>query len=177
MKKFPQLIAMTTFALATGSAGVVYADGLYIGAGIYQADAEKGSFDDDDTVGAFFAGYTFIDTNIFMLSGELGYYDLGGYKGNIGNANYDVDAAAYTLAGVGYLPLGPFFELYAKAGIAAVDVDVNSGDLNSDNGGKAFGGIGASIDVLDTIDIYAEYLAFDTTVSSSVAGVGVRFAF
>lgn len=45
------------------------------------------------------------------------------------------------------------------------------------DGEEMFGGIGASIDVLDTIDIYAEYLVFDTDIDSSIAGIGVRFTF
>ena len=47
---------------------------------------------------------SFIDTNFLMLSAELGYYDLGSYDSN----DVDVDASAFTLAGVAYYPLGPY---------------------------------------------------------------------
>jgi hypothetical protein len=178
MNKFPQLIAMTTFILAANSPSLAHAEGFYIGAGVYQANAEEGDFDDDDVVPALFAGYTLIDSNIFMISAEVGYYDLGGYSGTVGSTNYNIDASAFTLAAVGYVPIGPFFEIYAKVGAALVNIDVEVGSLKNDaDGEELFGGIGASVDVLDTIDIYAEYIVFDTDIDSSIAGIGVRFAF
>lgn len=178
MNKFPQLLATTTFILAVNSPLQAHAEGFYIGAGVYQANAEEGDFDDDDVVPAVFAGYNLIDSNIFMMSAEVGYYDLGGYSGTIGSTSYGIDASAFTLAGVGYVPIGPFFEIYAKLGAAFVDIDVEVGSKDGDaDGEEVFGGIGASVDVLDTIDIYAEYLMFDTEVDSSIAGIGVRFAF
>lgn len=152
----------------------VSADDFYIGAGIYQSDMGVSSFDDDDTVPAAFIGYQFLDTNVLMLSAELGYYDLGDYSGS----NYKVDTGALTLAGVVYLPIGPFFEVYAKAGMASVSVDTNIAGLKKDyDGTESFGGVGFAFDILDTIDIYAEYLQFDTEVDSEMMGVGVRFDF
>lgn len=170
--------ACTLSLLVLGGTSSAHADGLYIGAGVYQANAESGSFDDDDTVPALFVGYNFLDTNIFMMSAELGYYDLGGYDGSTGGVEYDIDASAITLAAVGYIPIGPFIEIYAKAGVASTSVDIETGGIKDDaDGTDAFGGIGASIDILDTIDIYAEYLMFDTEVDSELAGIGVRFDF
>lgn len=155
-------------------AASVSADGLYIGAGAYKADMNVDEFDDDDIVPAGFVGYQFLDTNVLMLSAELGYYDLGEYQGR----DYEVDASALTLAGVAYLPLGPFFELYAKAGIASVSVDVKTfGSKDNYDDEAAFGGIGFAFDILDTVDIYVEYLAFDTEVDSQMVGVGVRLDF
>lgn len=156
------------------SATTASAEGFYIGAGVYQSDMEISQFDDDDTVPAAFVGYQFLDTNFLMLSAELGYYDLGSYSGT----NYKVDADALTLAGVVYVPIGPFFEVYAKAGAASVSVDTTVGSIKQDDDGtEAFGGVGFSFDILDTIDIYAEYLQFDTEVDSEMVGVGVRFDF
>jgi len=150
------------------------ADGFYIGAGAYKTDMSIDEFDDDDYVPAGFLGYQFLDTNVLMLSAELGYYDLGDYSGS----DYDVDASAVTLAGVAYLPIGPFFEIYAKAGVASVSVDVDTfGKKDDYDGEEAFGGVGFAFDILDTIDIYVEYLVFDTEVDSEMVGVGVRLDF
>ena len=150
------------------------ADGLYIGAGAYKSEMNVDQFDDDDYVPAGFVGYQFLDTNVLMLSAELGYYDLGQYSGK----QYEVDASAVTLAGVAYLPLGPFFELYAKAGAASVSVDVDTfGSKDDYDGEEIFGGVGFAFDILDTIDIYVEYLRFDTEVDSGIVGVGVRLDF
>ena len=178
-KRFKSITAACTFSLlALGGTSLAHADGFYIGAGVYQANVEEGNFDDDDTVPALFAGYNFLDTNIFMMSAELGYYDLGGYDGSVGSVEYDIDASAVTLAAVGYIPIGPFIEIYAKAGVASVSIDTEIDNAKDDaDGTEAFGGVGASIDILDTIDIYAEYLMFDTDVDSSLAGIGVRFDF
>lgn len=178
MKNTIRLLMLAVMVVATSGTSRVYADGFYIGAGVYQAYAEQGAFDDSDTVPALFAGYNFIDSNIFMMSAELGYYDLGGYNGTEQGVSYDIDASAFTLAAVGYLPIGPFFEIYAKAGVASVSVDLDVGGTKSDaDGTEAFGGVGAAFDILDTIDIYAEYLVFDTDVDSALAGVGVRLDF
>ena len=163
------MLAMLALTSLTASA-----EGFYFGVGGYSASMDTGEVDDDDVVPAGFLGYQFIDSNIFMLSAELGYYDLGAYTGS----GYDVDSDALTLGAVGYLPIGPFFEIYAKAGIASVNVDVEVLNEKSAFGGEeAFGGVGFSFDILDIVDIYAEYLVFDTEVDSEMIGVGVRFDF
>ena len=164
------LLLVTVGLWASG----VNADGFYIGAGAYKTDVSIDDFDDHTYTPAAFVGYQFIDTNFLMLSAELGYYDLGSYDSN----DVDVDASAFTLAGVAYLPIGPLFEIYAKAGIASGDVEVKEAGIKDDfDGENAFGGLGFSFDILDTVDIYAEYLKFDNKVDSQMYGVGVRLDF
>lgn len=156
------------------SATQASADGFYIGAGIYSPEADYSSVSDSDTTPAFFVGYQFIDTSIFMFSAELGYYDLG----SISNEATKIDSDALSLSAVAYLPIGPIFEVYAKAGVAQTNVDVSFEGSSTDFGGTdGFAGIGASFDILDTVDIYAEYLIFDTEVKTESVGVGVRFDF
>lgn len=156
--------------LASGIATTAQAGGLYIGAGAYRADSDVG----DDTVPGGFVGYTFVDTNFIMLSAEVGYYDLG----NSSNKQEKLEASAITAGAVVALPLGPFFELYAKGGVASADVKLEtSGSNKNSTDEKAYYGVGASLDILDTIDIYVEYLAFDTTVNSEIAGIGVKLSF
>jgi len=150
------------------------ADGFYIGAGIYSPEVDYSSISDNDTTPAFFVGYQFIDTSIFMFSAELGYYDLG----SISNNDAKIDSNALSLSAVAYLPIGPIFEVYAKAGVAQTTVDYSFEGKKTDFGGTdGFGGIGASLDILDTVDIYVEYLVFDTEVKTESIGVGVRFDF
>jgi hypothetical protein len=167
------ILSISLAAVFTLWASVSNADGFYIGAGVYKADMDIEDFD-DDYVPAAFVGYQFLDTNFLMLSAELGYYDLGETDSN----NYKVDASAFTLAGVAYLPIGPFFEVYAKAGVASVSVDVEAfGQKDDFDGEEIFGGVGFAFDILDTIDIYAEYLLFDTEIDSEMIGVGIRLDF
>jgi hypothetical protein len=156
--------------LAFGSTAPAQADGVYIGAGIYRADTDAGH----DTTPSGFIGYNFLDTNFFMASVEAGYYDLG----NTSNNSLKLDASAITAGGVLALPLGPIFEFYAKGGLAFLDAETKtSGMREQQNDQKAYYGVGASLDILDTIDIYAEYLYFDTSYDAGMAGVGVKFSF
>ncbi len=163
-------VSLSISALALAMAVPAQAGGLYIGGGAYQADSDVG----DDTVPGGFIGYNFIDTNFLMLSGEVGYYDLG----DTSNRKAKVEASAWTAGGVVALPLGPFFELYAKGGVAFAEVKRETDDRKDDkNNEEAYYGVGASVDILDTIDIYVEYVVFDTSVNSEIAGVGVKFSF
>lgn len=156
------------------SATQASADGFYIGAGIYSPEATYAAIDESNTTPALFAGYQFIDTSIFMFSAELGYYDLGSYSDSF----QKLESNALTLAAVGYLPIGPIFEVYAKVGVAQTTVDYTINGIKNDLGGTdGFGGIGASLDIMDTFDIYVEYLKFDSVAKSESVGVGVRFDF
>jgi len=175
MKSIKNMVLKSILAASLAvSATQVSADGFYIGAGIYTPEAEYAAIEDSDTTPAFFVGYQFIDTSIFMLSAELGYYDLG----SVSNNGAKIDSDALSLSAVAYLPLGPFFEVYAKAGVAQTNIDYSFEDSTTDLGGtEGFGGIGASLDILDTFDLYVEYLVFDTEVKTESLGVGVRFDF
>ena len=51
-----------------------------------------------------------------------------------------------------------------------VSVAENDDDFD---GSEAFCGAGVSFDFFDTIDIYIEYLEFDTEVDSSLIGAGI----
>ncbi len=153
-------------ALLFGFQSSAIAEGFYFGAGAYVTEAELDNLDESDETLGFMVGYKLIDSNVFMLSAELGAYDLGDYSDD----GTDVDADAFTLSAVAGIPLGPFIELYGKAGIAEVSVDVNDDDFD---GSEAFYGAGVSLDFFDTVDIYVEYLDFDTEVDSTMIGAGI----
>ena len=62
--------------------------------------------------------------------------------------------------------------------MASGDIEVKEAGIQDDfDGEKVFGGIGFSFDILDTVDLYAEYLKFDNEVDSEMIGVGVRLDF
>jgi hypothetical protein len=142
---------------------------VYFGAGAYKSEAQVDNFDDDDTTTGFQLGYVIVDS-VIILSAELGSYDLGSYS----DSGTEVDADALTLGGVASLALGPFFEIYAKAGIASADVEVNG---DSEDGDETYTGVGFAFDALDTLDIFVEYLEFDTEVDSELLGAGIRLQF
>lgn len=143
------------------------ADGFYFGAGVYLGEAKVRTLDDSDSTIGGFIGYHLVDSNIFLLSAELGAYDLGEYSDD----GVEVDADAITLSVNAGIPLGPFIELYGKVGIAEVSVEVNDEDFD---GSESFYGAGIGFDFLDTVDIYLEYLEYDTEVDSSQIGVGIK---
>jgi len=161
-------------ALSSGAS----ADSLYVGAGAYFTDVGLVAGGEDDITPAGFIGYQFLDSNVLMLSAEVGYYDLGAWSGTVADTDFSVDASALTVAGVAYVPLGPFFEVYAKAGVAAVEVKGRFADVpRTDDDTETFIGAGFSFDFFDTVDIYAEYLQFDNQIDSQMVGVGIRLDF
>lgn len=168
-------LAATLLALAS-IASPVQAGSPYIGLGVYQANIDAAAFDGGDTVFAGFAGYTFIDTSVFMLSVEAGYYPLGGYSARQSLDYARVDSSALALGGVAALPLGPLFEVYGKLGTARSDVSSTLPELSGEDW-RAYYGAGVSVDVLDTFDVYLEYLGFSGTLDSSLVGVGLKLSF
>ena len=142
-------------------------DGLYFGGGAYLSKAKTQTLDETDETLGFQLGYNLIDSNFLMFSIELGAYDLGEYS----ESGVDVDADAISIAAVGILPLGPFIELYGKVGTAEVDIEINDNKFDDT---EAFRGAGVSFDIFDTVDVYLEYLEFDTEVNSRLIGVGIR---
>ena len=142
---------------------------IYLGAGIYESEAKVTNLDDTDTTTGFQLGWVLVDS-VVILSAELGYYDLGSYSDN----GVKVEADAITLGGVASLALGPFFELYGKAGIASADVEING---RNKDGEESYIGAGFAVDVLDTLDIFVEYLDIDTEADSELLGAGIRLQF
>ena len=162
-----KITALTFAVFLGGFQSSAAADGFYFGAGAYQSEARVEALDDTDETLGFLVGYHLIDSNVFLLSAELGAYGLGEYSSD----GVDVDADAISLAANAGIPLGPFIELYGKIGVAEVSLDVNGDDFD---GSETFYGAGIAFDILDTIDIYVEYLEYDTAVNSSLVGVGIK---
>jgi len=162
---FNSIVLLFTALLVYQSNAV--AEGFYFGGGSYESEAQTDGLDETDTTFGLFVGYNLIDSNVFMLSAELGSYDLGEYSSD----NNSVDGDAFSLSAVGGIPLGPFIELYGKIGVAEVDVSVNNDNFD---GSEAFYGAGISFDNLHTFDIYVEYLEFDNEIDSRLLGAGVK---
>lgn len=164
MKTFPRLLgAAGLFALAS----TAHAD-FYVGAGVYSTslDAAVSVVTDDDTdfAPAVFLGWRPIE----LVGVEAGYYDLGSYG--------PVDASAMALSGLLSMELGPV-GVYAKAGLAQTTVEAAG---LSEESADPFGGLGLTVDLMDKLYVYGEYLRFtheDADVDIDVAGVGLRYAF
>lgn len=161
-RSFGFFLFLTLVMVLGGSA---HASG-YIGVGGYAPSADV---DSDTTIApAFMVGWRPIE----LLGVELGYYDFGDFE----ETGIRVDGSALTLAGLLSLELGPV-GVYGKLGLANYDFDYGSELINDlfDDGTSAFGGVGATIDLLDRLYFYAEYLRFGAGADLDVVGAGIRF--
>lgn len=84
-------------------------------------------------------------------------------------------ATAFQLVGTGALPLGNQFSLTAKAGLAAVSVDVSATALGitipaSANNNNFVWGIGAQFDVTPSIGIRVNYENLGTVGDNATTG-------
>lgn len=167
MKSRAQMI-LTAALLSLGSAA--QAD-MYLAGGAYATSVDTlvaaNDINDSDVAPAIFLGWRPIE----LLGVEAGYYDLGNFSAPL----VDVEAHAFTVAGLVSLELGPI-GAYVKGGLASTEIDVNNA---SDSSTDPFGGVGITIDLMDKLYVYAEALRFtnDADVDVDVIGGGLRFAF
>lgn len=101
----------------------------------YPVISATSSLDDSDTSWSVFGGYSF--SPHFAL--EVGYVDLGAGKyrasGTVNPPGFtpsmpasfsgDSEVSGFTAAAVGTLPIGQMFEVHARAGMLAADVDAS----------------------------------------------------
>lgn len=167
-------VAGLVFAALLGATTVAHAD-FYIGGGVYATsiDADTGggsSLEEEDVAPAIFLGWRPIE----FLGVEAGYYDFGNFE----SAGSSLEGTAYTLAGLLSVELGPV-GVYAKGGVANNEFEFSSaGTSGSDSSTDPFGGLGLTVDVMDRLYVYAEYLRFAADDADvDVAGVGLRWNF
>jgi opacity protein-like surface antigen len=147
---------------------------FYIGAGIGQSnadidDVEVTDLDEKDTAWKLFAGARFAS----VFGAELNYIDFG-------KATSEEAEAAYKgFAGYGlfYLPLPlPVLDIYAKAGFTRIEVDIDVGDMDSENTKFAYG-LGVQLK-LGSWAIRGEWERFKVEDSNpSLISVGISKSF
>jgi hypothetical protein len=143
MEKLMKRISGTTLALLAAATCAVstsaLADnlaGFYLGAGVGYSTIRSddasyglpGYYNDHQTAWKVIAGVRPIP----IIGAEFEYIDFGqpgnhyGYN-SIANYGFDTHPRAAALFGVGYLPLPvPFFDVYAKAGVARLQLDLTT---------------------------------------------------
>jgi len=178
---------MNKFAWATSLClifltGIASADeGLSLGASYGYAkidDSADGiSFDSDDSGYKLFGNYTF--NNGFGIEG--GYIDFGKPSDTILGQTVSIDAAGWTLYGVGNLGLSESFDLFAKAGVVSWEADslLNGMRVDTDDGEDLALGIGARFGAGSALGLRAEFEWFDLDDADAVwmASVGFEFRF
>ena len=170
-------IAAAVAALTVATVPAAFADenaGWYLGGGVGsfnvgidnpdQVNDAVGAWDEDDNAYKLFAGYR---VNKF-LAFELDYINLGEPSGNVvPGFNVDSSIDGFAPYVVGTLPLGPYFELYGRAGYYFYDATTgvtdtldNRVEFDEDSEDFVYGaGIGANIG--EKFNVRAEYERYD----------------
>ena len=173
MKKFA--IAAALLLLLTPAAWA----GAYVGASLGQSDATSSGISGDDTSWKIVGGYTFMK----FMGVEGSYRNLGGIDDTIGTTSIDLEASSMDVFGVGILPVGEKFELFAKAGYARVELEASISDplvgtiSGSVSENELAYGAGFNFKVGEKIALRVEYETFDTTDSLDMTSVGAVFRF
>jgi hypothetical protein len=167
-------LALLSMALAPAAFSQEEVAGAYIGGGVGQfnagiddvddVDATVDDWDDDDSAYKVFGGYRL---NRF-LAFELDYINLGEPSGAV-VPGFNVDASVDGFAPyvVGTFPLGPYFEVFGRAGYYFYDAtvgveDAAGGRVEFDEESEDFvygAGIGANIG--EKFNVRFEYERFD----------------
>ena len=179
MKKLSQ--RLITLAVMTVSTVPTFAQGLYLGGSLGQAQADDacddldnvgfvGSCDDDDTAWKATVGYHFTPNwGLEAFYADFGTVDV---NGNIGGAATSTEADLYGFgtAVVGTMPLTDQFSVFGKAGLL-IDWDVDysgsisspstSFDFDEDGSSDVMYGFGADYAFSDDLSIRAEWEHFD----------------
>lgn len=142
---------------------------FYVGGGVYGTSVDENGFKDSDVAPAVFLGWRPIE----LVGVEVGYYDFGKFE----SGTNSVDASALTLAGLLSMELGPV-GVYAKGGVADPNFKAGQPGVNIDDGASPFGGVGLTVDLLDKLYLYGEYLHFaNDDAAVDVYGAGLRYSF
>jgi OOP family OmpA-OmpF porin len=151
------LIAASAFAISPALAAE---NGPYFGAGIGDFGVDVGGFDGSDTGFKVFGGYRFID----YLAAELEYID----GGTVEDGGLELDVSGFNLSGVGILPIGEKFNLFAKLGMIFWDADLGGFERGSDSGEDFSWGIGAGFSFTDQFGMRIEYQGFEIEDTDTV---------
>lgn len=170
------IIAATALAALVAAAGAAAQDnptGFYAGGGVGSFDVKIDDFDDvedtfdryssDDTAWKAFVGWR---ANPY-LSLELAYVNLGSPSDEIlPGTRLTTETDGFAPYVVGTLPIGDWFELFAKAGYLWYDTEARlstpAGTTRDSQGDETFTwSAGAGLNVFSRVNIRLEYEQFD----------------
>jgi OOP family OmpA-OmpF porin len=144
------LVAASAFAISPAMAAD---NGPYIGAGIGSFGVDVDGFDASDTGFKVFGGYRFMD----YFAAELEYIDGGTAE----DGGFEIDVSGWNLSGIGRLPIGEKFNVFAKLGMIFWDADLGGIESGSDSGEDFSWGIGAGYSFTDQFGMQVEYQGFE----------------
>ena len=170
-----KIIARILLALAVTGITTAATAGTYLGGSIGKADynEELWSVEDDlnDTGWKFFGGYQFNS----YLGLEAAWVDLGkvNYRGS------SIETTGLSLEGVGSLPIGQVFSVFARLGAVAWDQETRTGGRHDDDQGvNAAWGYGGEARFLDKrLGIRVEWERFKSDVDADLISLGASYHF
>lgn len=193
MNKLKTKLAVLSLALTAATnvyAGYETDNGVTIGIDTGRAEAHKfcdGLLDcnNDDTSVRANIGYQFNNN----WSAEFGYTSFGTlFDSNDNNFQASQDSNAWTLSGIGTLPLGELFGIYGRTGVARYETDssgtVQGVPVKNYNDVKPYVGAGINLNVTHQFSLRLEYQVYadisradgsDDDVQGLYAGVSYRF--
>jgi hypothetical protein len=108
------------------------------------------------------------------LAIDAGYWDLGDYDSDkIGDNELSLDGETWTLGGMVSVPLW-IVDVYARGGVSWWE---STSRVLDDDGTDPYYGIGGSLNIGGSLDLYAEWIRFDVGADIDTFGVGARFTF
>jgi len=166
-------LALAAFAAATGAQAQDNESGFYAGAGVGTFDVQIDDVDDvtteferydsDDTAWKAFAGWRMNP----YLGFELAYVNLGSPDDEIlPDVRLTTETDGFAPYVVGTLPLGDWFELFAKAGYYWYDTEARlttpAGTTRASESNETFTwSAGAGLNVFERVNLRLEYEQFD----------------
>jgi OOP family OmpA-OmpF porin len=166
-------LLLAGLAVAAGARAQDNESGVYAGAGVGSFDIEIDDFDDvddtidrydsDDTAWKAFVGWR---ANPW-LAVELAYVNLGSPDDEIlPDTRLTVETDGFAPYVVGTLPIGDWFEVFAKAGYYWYDVEARLstpiGDASEDDSDSTFTwSAGLGLNVFERVNLRLEYEQFD----------------
>ena len=170
------LLAALLLLVAAPAAAADIDKGLYFGAGIGNAGVDgtnaSVSFSGNDTGWKAIAGWRVLK----FFAAEADYIDFG----NVEDNNIKVGNTGIEVAGLGILPFGKHFEIFAKAGFISWDTTLDTTGIHtSDNGNDGMYGGGAAFRIGESLQIRVEYERFDIPDTDKVdfASASATFTF
>lgn len=174
------LLAVGGLALAAAPAHAqVPGIDFYVGGGLGQSDADidADDLDIDDIDAKDMSWKLFTGVRAAMLGAELEYIDFGTAAGTDGVTDVDVDYKGLGLYGMFYVPLPvPVLDIFVKAGLAKVDVDIDAQDFNDDDTKFSYG---AGVQLkFGALGIRGEYQKFKfEDVKPSLLSLSLSYSF
>lgn len=181
--RFGVLLTAATIVLGLATLPARAQEG-YIGASWLSSSADftvtPQSFSASSDGWKLFGGYNF--NKYFGL--EATYYDLGNFEDTDATSKYTADVKAYDLAGRGILPIGTWFEMFAKLGFSTVSNDSTLTTLGSPVGVSAsvadwefLYGVGVGFKIGKHFGIRAEWEAWNVEGNLSEYSIGALARF